>query len=168
MSRLFIAALMISILSVMGCRRAEHVPGYPVGFWEYQGELEDGRQIAMRVSIDHGPFVRGIGFVAPVRPLSEKAYTQLVQQLENAYANVPEMLMRYDNGSFYGIGSDFDGDLFYEWSPGDSRLVAHHGEAAGVVLEKVEIFRPIAFPHYERAFDRSVQPPGTPQTPSQP
>jgi len=163
MSRFLFTIVLAFLLVVAGCRRGEQAPGYPVGLWEYQGELGDGRQIAMRVSVDHGPFVRGVGYVVPVRPLSEEAYLQLLRQIETSFAGTPEMLMRYEKGGFYGIGSDFDGELFYEWSPVDSVLISHHGASSGVVLEKVEEFRPLALPHYERVFGPSVQPHNTEQ-----
>jgi len=136
-----------------GCQRKPAAPSYPTGLWEYLGPLQDGREVVYRVTVEPGPFVRDLGYAAPNQPLSVEAYSRLPAQLEKAFVETPEMMMRFENGRFHGIGSDFDGEVFLELDPATGALISRRGLTSGIVLKPVTAFSPFAFPEFARRLE---------------
>lgn len=142
-------------LLVAACEKKPAAPEHPTGFWEYSGDLPDGRAaVVMRVTVAaDGPFVRCVGFAAPDQELTPEMYAGLQEKLEQHFAAIPEMLMRYEGGIFYGIGDVYEGKKFLKYVEGDDTMVSQQPESQGVVLRRVEQFTPIKFSRFEEKND---------------
>ncbi|MFV0337356.1 MAG: hypothetical protein ACK5LK_03830 [Chthoniobacterales bacterium] len=145
-----ISFLFFTLFLLLACEKKPASPVYPKGLWEYSGDLPNGREVVFRVTVAEDlPFVRSIGFAAPNQEFTPELYAQFQKKLEQHFAGIPEMLMRYEGNIFYGIGDVHEGKEFLKYVEEDDTMISLQEASKGLVLRRVEKFTPIAFPRLE-------------------
>jgi len=134
----------------------------PLGKWEFSGILPDGNEAVVWVEISEGPFLRYVGYRAPTTSLTPGQYEQLLTRLKELWGTYPEMLVRFRDNHFTGIGGDIEGDLLFTHDPETNSLTSHRPDSQDVVFSAVEEFSPIQFPKYKSSLLEEEQP--TPAT----
>jgi len=123
----------------------------PRGYWEYRGQSTNGIEAIFRLSVDGGPFIRYLGTAPPPGQLMTRAqYEEMLKKFDQYWLSMPEMLTKYDNGKFIGIGGQVEGNLMFEYDPATQEIISHQPGSGGLRLKRVAFFEPMAFPEFEK------------------
>jgi len=142
------AGIALALILLAACKSEPPKP--PRGYWELRGDANNGLEAIFRLSVDGGPFIRYLGMAPPPGKLmTHKEYQQMLGSFDRYWVSLPEMLTKYDNGKFIGIGSLQDGKVMFEYNPKTQEILSHQPGSEGLWLKRVTFFEPLKFPKFE-------------------
>lgn len=127
----------------------------PRGYWEYRGDTPGGYEAVIRMTVAGGPFIRFMGFAPPSgKPSSRAEYDELIKKFDRYWLQLPEMLTKFEDNKFIGIGGEMDGKTLFEYDPATQEIVSLQKGTEGLRLKRISHFELLDFPKYR---DRSVK-----------
>lgn len=124
----------------------------PRGYWEYRGDTPGGYEAVIRMTVAGGPFIRFMGFAPPSGKLSSRAeYEELIKKFDRYWLQLPEMLTKFEDNKFIGIGGEVDGKTLFEYDPATQEIVSLQKGTEGLRLKRISHFELLDFPKYRES-----------------